>query len=320
MTDPAASALARLKQTANKSGRSFQLCLQLFCQEEFLRRLTKSKYMNNLVLKGGLLLYAITDFSSRVTVDMDFLMKRIPNTPEQARIILEEILSSSTNNDYIQMSVTRVKPISVTKKYMGIEVDVLARIKNTKTPLHIDFGVGDVIFPRKVKRKIPTQLPDFETPFVYTYSLESSIAEKLDAILTLMEYSSRMKDYYDIYFISNLFDFDGPQLIEAIEKTFSNRGHDLDFNQFKNLARLGESSEMLKKWAAFTRKINTESEPFCSLIKGIQDFLAPPVLAANQKKDFQRKWSSKERQWVPKYTESVALTLGLGEEKPEAGA
>ena len=101
MTDPAASALARLKQTANKSGRSFQLCLQLFCQEEFLRRLTKSKYMNNLVLKGGLLLYAITDFSSRVTVDMDFLMKRIPNTPEQARIILEEILSSSTNNDYI---------------------------------------------------------------------------------------------------------------------------------------------------------------------------------------------------------------------------
>ena len=120
--------------------------------------------------------------------------------------------------------------------------------------------------------------------------------------------------------VTNLFDFDGPQLIEAIEKTFSNRGHDLDFNQFKNLARLGESSEMLKKWAAFTRKINTESEPFCSLIKGIQDFLAPPVLAANQKKDFQRKWSSKERQWVPKYTESVALTLGLSEEKPEAGA
>ena len=87
--------------------------------------------------------------------------------------------------------------------------------KNTKTPFSIDFGVGDVIVPRQEKRKIPTQLEDFTAPTVNTYSLETTIAEKLDAILSLMEFSSRMKDYYDIYYLANKFDFDGATLAEA---------------------------------------------------------------------------------------------------------
>ena len=75
MADRAASVLARLKNKADESGRSYQLCLQLFCQEEFLRRLSVSKYADNFVLKGGLFLYSITDFDSRVTVDVDFLLQ-----------------------------------------------------------------------------------------------------------------------------------------------------------------------------------------------------------------------------------------------------
>lgn len=87
MADVAASVLARLKNKAAKSGRSYQLCLQLFCQEEFLRRLEKSKYAENLVLKGGLFLYSLTDFDSRVTADVDFLLRKMPNTPEQLQAI-----------------------------------------------------------------------------------------------------------------------------------------------------------------------------------------------------------------------------------------
>ena len=92
MADIAASVLARLKNKAAESGRSYQLCLQLFCQEEFLRRLEKSKYAENLVLKGGLFLYSLTDFDSRVTVDVDFLLRKVPNTPEQLKSLLEEII------------------------------------------------------------------------------------------------------------------------------------------------------------------------------------------------------------------------------------
>lgn len=82
MGDKASSVLARLKNKSKENGRSYQLCLQLFCQEEFLRRLEKSKYVDNLVLKGGLLIYSLTEFDSRVTVDVDFLLRKMPNSPE----------------------------------------------------------------------------------------------------------------------------------------------------------------------------------------------------------------------------------------------
>lgn len=134
MADIATSVLARLKNKAAESGRSYQLCLQLFCQEEFLRRLEKSKYAENLVLKGGLFIYSLTDFDSRVTVDVDFLLRRIPNTPEQLKAILEEIIVTDTGNDFITFEIRDVAPIAVAKKYAGIGASLLAKIKNTKTP------------------------------------------------------------------------------------------------------------------------------------------------------------------------------------------
>jgi hypothetical protein len=166
MADIAASVLARLKNKAAESGRSYQLCLQLFCQEEFLRRLEKSKYVENLVLKGGLFIYSLTGFDSRVTVDVDFLLRKIPNTPEQLKAILEEIIATDTGNDFITFEIKDVAPIAVAKKYAGIGASLVAKIKNTKTPFGIDFGVGDVIVPKQEKRKIPTQLDDFAAPTV----------------------------------------------------------------------------------------------------------------------------------------------------------
>lgn len=183
MADVAASVLARLKNKAAKSGRSYQLCLQLFCQEEFLRRLEKSKYAENLVLKGGLFLYSLTDFDSRVTADVDFLLRKMPNTPEQLQAILEGIIATQTGNDFITFEIKNVAPIAVAKKYAGIGASLAARIKNTKTPFGIDFGVGDIIVPRQEKRKIPTQLDGFEAPTVNTYSLETTVAEKLDGYI-----------------------------------------------------------------------------------------------------------------------------------------
>ncbi len=158
MADIAASVLARLKNKAGESGRSYQLCLQLFCQEEFLRRLEKSKYAENLVLKGGLFLYSLTDFDSRVTVDVDFLLRRMPNTPEQLKAILEEIIATETGNDFITFEIKDIAPIAVAKKYAGIGASMVAHIKNTRTPFGIDFGVGDIIVPKQKKEKSPLSL------------------------------------------------------------------------------------------------------------------------------------------------------------------
>lgn len=298
MADIAASVLARLKNKAAESGRSYQLCLQLFCQEEFLRRLEKSKYAENLVLKGGLFIYSVTDFDSRVTVDVDFLLRKVPNTPEQLKPVLEEIISTLTGNDFITFEIKDIAPIAVAKKYAGIGASIVARIKNTRTPFSIDFGVGDVIVPKQEKRKIPTQLDDFAAPVVNTYSLETTIAEKIDAILSLMEFSSRMKDYYDIYYLANKFDFDGKVLTEALKKTFENRGHTFTVEQFEQVMCFADDSAMQKKWKAFCRKIDTQTDDFSTVLKIIEAFLTEPFTAAVIDKEFTGKWAVSKNEWI----------------------
>lgn len=297
MADIAASVLARLKNKSAESGRSYQLCLQLFCQEEFLRRLEKSKYAENLVLKGGLFLYSLTNFDSRVTIDVDFLLRQIPNRPEQLRTILEEIIAVQTGNGFVTFEIKDVAPIAVAKKYAGIGVSMVARIKNTRTPFGIDFGVGDVIVPKQEKRKIPTQLDGFIAPTVNTYSIETTVAEKIDAILSLMEFSSRMKDYYDIYYLANKFDFEGKILSEALRKTFANREHCFTLEQFEQVMGFDSDEAMLKKWKAFVRKIDTETDDYSTVLKIIKAFLAKPFTATVKGKEFTEKWSAAENQW-----------------------
>ncbi|SCX33100.1 Predicted nucleotidyltransferase component of viral defense system [Ruminococcaceae bacterium P7] len=297
MADKAASVLARLKNKSEESGRSNQLCMQLFCQEEFLRRLAKSKYADNLVLKGGLFLYSITDFDSRVTVDVDFLLRRIPNSPDELRTVINEIISTPTENDYITYEITDISPISVAKKYAGISVSLVAHIKNTRTPFSIDFGVGDVIVPQQEKRRIPTQLPDFEAPVINTYSIETTVAEKLDAILSLMEFSSRMKDYYDLYYIANKFDFDGQVLVEALRKTFANREHAYTIEQFEKMLKFADDKAMQVKWNAFVKKIDKEIDSFEIVLQTIKAFLEKPFFAVIENNGFVLKWHCGKSIW-----------------------
>ncbi len=298
MADMAASVLAKLKNKAAATGRSHQLCMQLFCQEEFLRRLEKSKYAENFVLKGGLFVYAVTDFDSRVTVDVDFLLRKIPNTPEQVKAVLEEIIAVPTENNFVTFEIKSVGPIAVTKKYAGIGATMVAKIKNTRTPFSIDIGVGDVIVPKQEKRKIPTQLEGFDAPVINTYSLETTVAEKLDAILNLMEFSSRMKDYYDIYYLANKFDFDGAVLTEALKKTFANRAHSFTVAQFEQILTFGNDDAMQKKWRAFCRKTDIKTDDYSTVLKTIKFFLEMPFTAAVAGDTFKETWSASAGSWI----------------------
>ena len=158
--------------------------------------------------------------------------------------------------------------------------------------------VGDVIVPKQEKRKIPTQLSDFTAPVVNTYSLETTIAEKIDAILSLMEFSSRMKDYYDIYYLANKFDFDGKVLTEALKKTFENREHAFTIEQFEQVMSFADDSAMQKKWKAFCRKIDTQTDDFNPVLKIIGVFLTKPFTVAVEGKEFTEKWSAADGEWM----------------------
>lgn len=296
MADIGAFVLARLRNKAKETGRSNQFCMQLFCQEEFLRRLEKSKYADNFVLKGGLFLYTLTEFDSRVTVDVDFMLRKIPNTPDRLREVISEIIEADETNNFIVFEIKDVLPISVNKQYPGIHADIVAHIKNTRTPFGIDFGIGDVIVPGAKKRKLPTQLDDFPSPTVNTYSIETTVAEKLDAILELMEFSSRMKDYYDIYYLANKFDFDGKTLTEAMKKTFANRDRTFTVEQFDQMLSFSDDDAMQKKWIAFCRKVNTERN-FDNVLETIRIFLLPPYQAAVEDKEYKKTWITCKQLW-----------------------
>lgn len=211
---------------------------------------------------------------------------------------MEEIIAIPTDNDFVTFEITDIAPIAVTKKYAGIGVSLIARIKNTKTPFSIDLGVGDVIVPNQEKRKIPTQLEDFESPTINTYSLETTIAEKIDAILSLMEFSSRMKDYYDIYYLANKFDFDGATLSDALRKTFENRGHTFTIEQFEQVMAFDSDEGMQKKWKAFCRKIDVKTDDYSAVLRNIQKFLFKPFIAAINKDSFCEQWSANQNTWV----------------------
>ena len=168
MADVAASVLARLKNKAKASGISYQQCLQLFFQEEFLRKLAASKYKDNFILKGGLFIYTLTNYESRATVDVDFLMRGISNDMQRMDEIITEILAVPTGNDFITFKAIPTEPIAANRKYHGVSTQITGYIKNVRVPFNVDVGVGDVIVPNAKKRTIKTQLDDFEAPEVMT--------------------------------------------------------------------------------------------------------------------------------------------------------
>ena len=298
MTDIAASVLAKLQNKAKETGRSYQLCLQLFCQEEFLRRVSLSKYADNLVLKGGLFIYTLTGFESRATVDVDFLLRQIPNTEPEILSVVEEIATMSTGNDFITFQIKGISQIALQRKYNGLSVAIAGMIKNTRTPFNIDFGIGDVIVPKPEKRKIPTQLDGFTQPEISTYSLESTIAEKFNAIISRFEFTSRMKDYYDIYYLARTFDFEGRRLQEAIYETLQNRGTSYDRGTFDNIEGLVSFETMNNRWRTFLKKIKTPDLDFNEVLHMIQTFLKPVFEAVIEEQEFFGQWNCGELKWV----------------------
>ena len=298
MADIAASVLARLRNKAKAVGISYQQCLQLFMQEEFLRKLSKSGHEDTLILKGGLFIYMLTNFESRATVDVDFLLRSVSNSLEEVQALILKILAVPTGNDYIEMTAKGFEKISPQRKYHGISTQIVGRIKNVRVPFNVDIGVGDVIVPCAEERTIRTQLPDFESPVILTYSLESTIAEKFDAILQRFELTGRMKDFYDLYYMSRTFDFDGVKLQTAISRTLEWRGTPYEKDSFKRILTLAEDVDMQKRWKFFLKTIKNDTLEFSAVIEEIQTFLEPVFDAIVNEDEWEKTWGIKRLVWV----------------------
>ena len=295
--DIGASVLAKLRNKAKATNKSYQQCLQLFFQEEFLRRVAKSKYADNLVLKGGLFIYTLTNFESRATIDIDFLLRQQSNAIDDVEKMINQIISIDTGNEFVSFEAKNFEMISPQRKYKGISTQIIGHINQVRIPFNIDIGVGDVIVPRAEKRKIALQLDGFEALEISTYSLESTIAEKFDAILQRLELTSRMKDFYDINYLANTFDFDGRKLQEAIIETLQNRGTSFEKNSMKNIMSFSDDSDMNIKWNFFLRNLKITEPKFEDVLQAINAFLSPIYQAIIDEKEFFMQWNCNNASW-----------------------
>lgn len=300
MKDQATSVLSKLRNMSKQSGIPLQMHLQLFCQEEFLRKLSLSKYTNNFVLKGGLFIYTLTNFQSRATIDVDFLVRQLPATVIEMEQIINEILSVDTGNNFVTFEAGSFEEISPQRKYQGISCKIVGHIKNTKTPFSIDIGIGDIIIPNAQRRKIPVQLQGFTTPEIYTYSLESSIAEKFETILQRLELTSRMKDFYDIYYLSQMYNFDGEILQRALTKTLQNRKTKYHKDSLQNIASFKNNDDMIHRWERGLKGVKPAELGFGEVITGIVKFLEPVWNSIIIDKEYSGTWDCKRNAWTRK--------------------
>lgn len=290
-----ASIRARLRNVANKEKKPFDFILMLYFIERLLFRLSLSKYSNQFVLKGGLLLYNILNEQARATKDIDLLAQQIESNLEELKSIFAEVANISAEDAviYDTASITSER-IKEDADYEGVRVKLTAFLGNARKVLQFDIGFGDIIIPKPQIIEYPTLL-DMEKPIIQAYSKESVIAEKFEAMLYLADANSRMKDFYDIYSLCLNYDFDGQILYEAITQTLIQRNTQLSENPIVFTDGFAHNDDKQTQWNAFKRRANVASEiGFDEIIRIIRTFLKPIYEALIEGQGFVRKWSCKE--------------------------
>jgi len=272
----AASVKERLRNISTQSGREFQSVVSQYIQERFLYRLSESIYSNNLILKGALLFIAHDISRNRPTRDIDFLGSKIPNELDDLVEVIKEILSIKIN-DGLRFDTDSVEAENITEDgdYKGIRIKFYAFLENYRERMQLDIGFGDTITAGPVEIEFPTLL-DFPAPKLKVYSIETAIAEKFEAIVSLQLQTSRMKDFYDILFFAEHYDFKKETLIQAITNTFNNRSTDLELSKtlFEDQFKNDENFQNL--WKAFIERNKLEStKTFSDVVSKIQSFIQP---------------------------------------------
>lgn len=220
----AASVLQRLSNLAHEQKQEFQLVLTHYVIERFLYRLAQSPYSRQFILKGAMLFRVWDDFAPRITRDLD-LLGFGDSAPEAVAGVFRELASavvSPADGLVFDAKTVRAAEIRDHTEYRGVRVRLVARLEQAKTSLQVDVGFGDVVTPEAEETDYPTLL-NLPAPTLRAYPRETVVAEKFQAIVSLSTANTRVKDFYDIWYISRRFAFDGATLGDAVHRTFQRR-------------------------------------------------------------------------------------------------
>ena len=288
-----ASVRAQLLNLARSNGKPYNEILIQYALERFLFRLSKSPFKSRFLLKGGLLLMGRGLPQARPTRDIDFLglTEKDSNVVfPMIRAVGERIFPDGLVYDFSKMTHETLTPES---DHSGLRFKFQGRLGKAIVPMQIDIGFGDSVVPNPTEIVFPTLL-DMEPPVVMGYAPETVIAEKFEAALDLADLNSRMKDYYDIWFLARTCSFEGRILQDAIVSTCNRRRTEIqsDAVMFRN--DFGARADKNIQWLAFLGKgaIKAAPEFFPMVIKDIQIFLRPVAAACQEKRAFEAKWSA----------------------------
>jgi predicted nucleotidyltransferase component of viral defense system len=287
-----ASIRQRLLNRAKSDRRPFNELLQYYAMERFLYRLSQSTHADRFILKGALMLRVWCSPEFRPTMDIDML-GRMSN--EEADIVaqIRDILAVDVEADGLAFDSDSIQAELITENtdYEGIRIRFLGALDSARINMQIDIGFGDIVYPEPEESDLPTML-NSPVPRLLCYSRESSIAEKLEAMVKLGVLNSRMKDFYDIWLLSRLFDFDGAKLAEAIRLTFKQRGTALPAAIQAFTEPFIEAKQT--QWAAFCKRLQQDHVPtsFREVTASVDRFLSPIVTALSSGKPSPTNWTA----------------------------
>lgn len=296
--DLSASVRARLYNTAKQNGIEFDAVVLQYFQERFLYRISKSDFRGNFILKGALFLLSQNIPRFRPTKDIDFLGSKINGSTENIRKTMEQI-SAIHCDDGVTFNKKGIA-VEVIKKganYEGVRVKIEAILGVMLRRIQIDVGFSGIIIPAPQEILFPVIL-DFPPPRIISYSIESAISEKFEAIVKMDYLTSRMKDFYDMFFIASNIPFDFKGLKKALDATFEDRGTDIEKMKIIFDEEFKRNQMKHQQWQAFLRKNEiTHPGDFDGVVEKIKRFIVPMFdgsLEGNQNYN----WNSKDWKWL----------------------
>lgn len=235
------------------SGKS-QLLIRNYAMERFLERIALSKYKDNFILKGGMLVSAMIGLDNRATMDIDTTIRNFPLDCEHAKQIVEEIAATPID-DNIHFEIKDVSNIMDEAEYGGVRLSLDAFLDTTKIPLKIDISTGDVVTPAEIAYHYKLM---FEQRYIslWAYTLETVFAEKIETVLTRAIFNTRLRDFYDLYILQHAeMEIDTKTLAEALAATCRKRDSEKVLTEYRRiLDEIEADAAMREFWESYQKK------------------------------------------------------------------
>lgn len=265
----------RIKSVAKQNNADARTLMRIYMMERFLERLTQSEYRDNFIIKGGILVTAMIGVAHRSTMDIDTSMKNLNLSAEDALQVVNQVKDIDLD-DGVSFEVKDVSNIMDEMEYPGIRVTMNANVGRLITPLKIDISTGDVITPRAIEFNYDLLLEDRSIK-LWSYNLETILAEKLQTVLARGILNTRMRDFYDIRMLVDTYEdkVNKAVLKDAFAATCKKRGTDNLQEQAEEIVKIIEADEQIQVlWRAYQKKYSYAADiDYASVIRGVRKLM-----------------------------------------------